>query len=182
MLPSMAALRSSSIFFSRGRATLQKMKRMMMKHTDDHTMSYHAGRSGLGASSVSAASVTRAFSILSPYVEVVGSVAEDEGGGDADEGERLGECDTDPHEDLQATGELGLAGDTFDGLAHDDAHADGRADRCEAVADGRDAAGDLGENRSCVHGFFPFGCGRRKPTRLVLFRYRELDVDRGEEG
>ena len=52
-----------------GSATFQKMKRMTMKHTDDQMMSYQAGRSGLGVSCSSAASVTRALSILSPYVE-----------------------------------------------------------------------------------------------------------------
>src|SRR5690606_26407033 len=52
-----------------------------------------------------------------------GLETEDEAGGDADEGQRLGEGDTDPHEDLEAAGEFGLASDTLDRLADDDAHA-----------------------------------------------------------
>ena len=67
---------------------------------------------------------------------------------------RLGEGDTDPHEDLQSAGQFGLASDAFDRLADDDAHADRRADGSEAVTHRCDVAGDLGENRSCVHGFF----------------------------
>src|SRR3546814_15386526 len=93
MLPSMAAPRSSSSFCIRGRTTRQNTARMTMKHTADQMMSYQAGISGLGAASsaCSAANTTRAFSILSPYVESAGSEAEDEAGGDTDEGRGLGE-------------------------------------------------------------------------------------------
>src|SRR5690606_6131551 len=103
--------------------------------------------SGLCSAS-SAASVTRAFSILSPYVWCDGSVAEEERRADADEGEGLGEGDTDPHGALELAGQLGLASDALDRLADDDAHTDGRADGREAVADVGDGAGDLGENRN----------------------------------
>src|SRR5690606_9389182 len=155
MLPSMAAARSSSMAVSLGIATFHSTTRMMTKQIADQKISYGCGISGLGA--CSSAAVTRAFSILSPYVSEDGSVvAEDEAGGDADEGERLGEGDTDPHQHLQATGQLGLTGDALDRLSDDDADADGRADGCEAVADGCDGAVDLSENRSCVHGIFPF--------------------------
>ena len=61
------------------------------------------------------------------------------------ERERLGEGDTDPHQNLQATGQLGLTGDTLDRLADDDAHADGRADGGEAVTDGGDVAVDCSD-------------------------------------
>src|SRR5690606_17886320 len=83
-----------------------------------------------------------------------GSEAEDEAGGDTDEGERLSEGDTDPHHDLQTAGELGLTGNALDRLADDDADADGGADGGEAVADSGERAGDFSENRSCVHGVF----------------------------
>jgi hypothetical protein len=65
---------------------------------------------------------------------------EDEVGGDTDEGERLGEGDTDPHQDLQAAGQLGLTSNTLDGLADDDSNADGGADGCETVTDRRDVS------------------------------------------
>src|SRR5699024_957104 len=107
------------------------------------------------------------------------SVTEDEAGGDADEGERLGEGDTDPHQDLQAACELWLASDRLDRLADDEAHADGRADGGEAIADRGDRALDLGENHRSVHWIFPF-VGRRHAwgAPSVLFRDRELNVDR----
>ena len=81
--------------------------------------------------------------------------------------------------------ELGLARDALDGLADDDADADGGADGCEAVADGRDVAVDLGENGSCVHGGVSFrdgGSGRVPESGSVLVSQRELDVDGGEQG
>src|SRR6478672_782935 len=106
-------------------------------------MSYHAGISGLTASPSSAAMMSAS--------STSDSLDEDEEGRDTDEGERLGERDTDVHEDRQAALELGLAGDRLDGLADDDAHADSGADRGEAVADRRDVAVDLGENGVCVH-------------------------------
>src|SRR6476660_6949744 len=107
-------------------------------------MSYHAGSSGLTASPSSAAMMS-ASSTRGLLVD------EDEVGGDTDEGERLGERDTDVHEDRQAALQLGLAGDRLDRLADDDAHADGGADRGEAVADGRDVSFNRGENGVCVH-------------------------------
>ncbi|MBG9885325.1 hypothetical protein ABE10_01720, partial [Bacillus toyonensis] len=110
----------------------------------------------------------------------------DESDGDADERKRLGEGDTDPHEDLQSAGQLGLTGDALDGLADHDAHTDGGADGGEAVADRGDVAVDVSENRSSVHGFVSFrlwaAASRPRPRcALVLFCDRELDVDRGED-
>src|SRR5690606_16102401 len=77
MFPSIAAARSSSMAVSLGMATFHTTTRMMTKQIADQKMSYEAGTSGLGASS---AAVTRAFSILSPYVLEAGSEAEDEAG------------------------------------------------------------------------------------------------------
>src|ERR1700712_4599197 len=96
--------------------------------------------------------------MTSPY-RSAGS-AEDEAGGDTDEGERLGERDTDVHLGGQAALELGLTRDPLDGLADDDADADTRADRGQAVPDGRDVAVECGENGGGVHCWF-LSKGRR---------------------
>src|SRR5690606_16961159 len=110
--------------------------------------------------------------ILSPYVWWEGSVAEEERDADADEREGLGEGDTDPHGALELAGQLRLASDPLDRLADDDAHADGRADGCQAVADVGDRAGDVDvdgcENRNRIHGFFLSLRGAGAP-RLVFF-------------
>ncbi len=78
---------------------------------------------------------------------------EDEVRRDADERERLGEGDTQVHQDLEATLQLGLASDGLDRLADDDSHTDGRSDGGEAVTDRRDVSAEFREN-SGVHVYF----------------------------
>ena len=77
----------------------------------------------------------RAFGTPSVSNEWLRRGERDEGDRDADERERLGEGDTEAHEDLQATGSSGWRATPLDRLADDDADADGRADGGEAVAD-----------------------------------------------
>src|ERR1700727_1861141 len=86
-----------------------------------------------------------------PSIELL--VLEDEGGDEADERQRLGQRETDPHVQLDAGGRLGLAGHGLDGVAEDQADADARADRGEAVAHCADVDADHlgGENGGCRH-------------------------------
>src|SRR4051794_28062704 len=98
---------------------------------------------------------------------------EDEVGSDTDEGERLGERDTDVHQDLETAGQLRLTGDALDGLADDDTHADGRADGGEAVTDGGDVAVDCSD----VHCVFPSVMAIRAGARIVLSVPRRLPAE-----
>jgi hypothetical protein len=73
-------------------------------------------------------------------------LSHEEEGGDTDEGQRFGEGDTDVHEHLELSSELGLTRNALDGLADDDANADTGADGCQAIADGSDVSTDFGES------------------------------------
>src|ERR1700759_3954627 len=74
-----------------------------------------------------------------------GSVLEDERGHEADQCERLGQREADPHVQRDASGGLRLPGHGLDRVAEDQADADARADGREAVSDSAGVeADDLG--------------------------------------
>src|SRR5215207_3250706 len=118
MLPSMASLRASSIWFSLGRIFQMKSTRMMTNANVPHTRSGSVGRSGLISPSWPSAN---AVSIRTPLVSNawLRRGERDEGDRDRDEREGLGQCDTEEHEAAEATLEFGLTRDRFDGLADD---------------------------------------------------------------
>src|SRR5579859_1476269 len=99
-------------------------------------------------------------------------ILEDERGYEADERERLGQREPDPHVQRDAPGGLGLAGHRLDRVAEHEPDTDARADSREAVTDradvdlehrGRGRAG--GENGGKRHVFSPYSSGRRaSPT------------------
>ena len=72
-------------------------------------------------------------------------LAHEEEGRDADEGQGLGERDTDVHEHLEFSGELRLTRHALDCLADDDADTDTGADSGETVTDRRDVAGQFSD-------------------------------------
>ena len=128
-----------------------------MKQTDDQMMSYHAGRSGSGSPRTLGRSAQNSVQHIGLLrLRRSGSAAKMKPVAMPMKASASVKAIPMHISDLQAAGELGLAGDALDRLADDDADADGRADRREAVADGGDVAGDLGENGSCVHVGFPF--------------------------
>src|SRR5512146_2612556 len=122
MLPSMASLRASRSSLRRGRIFHTKSARMTRNANVPQSRSGQVGRSGLISPSWPSAN---AVSIRTPSVDNgwLRRGERDEGDGDRDERERLGQCDTEEHEAAEATLELRLTRDRFDGLADDDADA-----------------------------------------------------------
>ena len=73
-------------------------------------------------------------------------LAHEEEGRDTDEGQGLGERDTDVHEHLEFSSELRLTRHALDSLAYDDADTDTGADGSKAITDGSDVSTDFGES------------------------------------
>src|SRR5262252_299751 len=61
--------------------------------------------------------------------------AEEEGDGDADQRQRFGQCETDPHVGGDPARGLRLPGHGLDGVPEDQADADARPDRGQTVGD-----------------------------------------------
>src|ERR1700712_3811934 len=99
MFPSIAAVRASRIVFIRGRPYRTTTKAITAKMTSDQARSGSSGSSGPSDEFPPelVPAIRMAPPMTSPFEKVAGGSAEDEAGGDADEGERLGEGDTDEH-------------------------------------------------------------------------------------
>src|SRR5258708_34459402 len=72
---------------------------------------------------------------------VGGSDAEDEGQGDTDDRQHLGDTEADPSDRLELGLSLGLPRSAIDHGGEDQTNTDARADRSEAVAQNGDVAG-----------------------------------------
>src|SRR5690348_8960682 len=143
MRPSIASRRASSAAFMAGSTFQKKNASTMMNASVPHTRSGMVGMSGLTDSS--AAMVTVEVSIQTPRGFRAGlrRGERDEGDGDRDEAEGLGQCDTEEHQAAEAALELGLTCDRLDRLADDDAHADTGADDREAEGEGSELSDDV---------------------------------------
>src|ERR671913_1010192 len=75
-------------------------------------------------------------------LHVPSHLLDDERQGEAEQGKGLDQGEADEHERADLAGRLGLTRDALDGLADQEADADARPERAEAVADDRDAAAD----------------------------------------
>src|SRR5690606_1285445 len=144
MPPSIFSLRSSSTAFMRGSTNFMKTPAKISRKIADQTISSGSGMSSRQPGTVSA-----------PSARIIDSASEDQAGDDRQQREDLGERHTDQHGGLQLRAHLGLTGLRLGGLADEDAEADARADRGEAVSEGRDVAGHLSEDGG-LHGVFPF--------------------------
>src|SRR5690606_33112960 len=142
MPPSIFSARSSSTAFMRGSTNFMKTATKITRKIADQKISSGSGMSSLQPGTSPPASA-----------RIISAASEDQAGDDRQQREDLGERDTDQHGGLQLRAHLGLTGLRLGGLADEDAEADARADRGEAVADGRDVAGHLSEDRG-LHGCF----------------------------
>src|ERR1700761_8938942 len=137
MPPWIASSRSASIVMIRGSSILASTPNTTTKTTVPMMNSGQVGSSGFCA--VSAARLITWYSLPSKCQAVPGSaVLEDERRHEADQGQRLGQREADPHVQGDAAGRLRLTGHGLDRVAEDQADADARADGRETVTDSAD--------------------------------------------
>src|ERR1700683_4311826 len=157
--PSIRSVRSASVFWILGMSILPRIPNTTTKQMTPMTSSAPDGMSGSCPDDESA----RKNMVRPPPPK---SVLEDEGGHEADEGERLGQREADPHVQRDASGRLGLAGHRLDGVAEDQADADARADGGQTIADGTDVdLQDLGIGRGGGE-----SCGKRHRVQSFTCR------------
>src|ERR1700733_5029855 len=130
MPPSIASSRSFSVLMIRGsRSRRPRIPKTTTKQTVPRMSSDPEGQSGPVVSELAR--------IMIPALPAWAKWSrQDERRDEADEGERLGQREADPHELLDAAAGLGLAGHGLDRVAEDQADADARADGGEAVSQG----------------------------------------------
>src|SRR5690606_27561405 len=148
MPPSMASVRSASVFWWRGTSIRPATKKTTRNAKTPTTSSYVCGRSGLNTPSSCARSVAAIFMGAAFRQRFFRSLEgrEEERRDQTDQGEGLDEDEAEEHVLADQGVRLGLPGDGLEALAEDDAHTDAGADDGEAVTDGGDVAGDLSEN------------------------------------
>src|ERR1700743_2327862 len=129
MPPWIASSRSLSVLMIRGSSILARKP-----NTTTKTMMPMISSGQVGISGFCAASAARGSVILAcPFPVWPQSGCEDERRHKADQGQRLGQREADPHVKGDPAGRLGLAGHGLDGVAEDQADADAGADGRETV-------------------------------------------------
>src|SRR5215469_18129633 len=126
MPPSMASVRSCRVLVILGSSTTHSAPKTMKKPIAPTMTSTQLGTSGFGE--LAAASWLNMGGYL-----FRGVLLDEERDCDADQGERLGQREANPHEAGDPASCLGLTRDRLDRVAEDEADADARADSREAV-------------------------------------------------
>src|SRR5450756_2665474 len=146
MPPWIASSRSSSVLRIRGSSILPRTPKTTTKQMIPMISSGQVGISG----SCAAASARGSVIVACPFPGQPSSGCEDERRHEADQGQRLGQREADPHVKRDTAGGLRLPGHGLDGVTEDQADADTGADGREAVPKGTncllytsDAADDL---------------------------------------
>src|SRR5215469_12914137 len=140
--PSIISVRCASVCCALGSRNLASAPNTRRKRIVPIMNSGHEGSSGF----VDAVSAARG--IIMRSLPEPGSVLEDERRHEADQRERLGQREADPHVQRDAAGGLRLAGHRLDRVAEDQADADAGADGGETVSDGAGVEPDGGAGRS----------------------------------
>src|SRR5262245_28339568 len=125
--PSILSVRSASVWLSLGSRTFQRAKKMMPNVISPTMSSVRLGISGF----CSEAARRRIMAATSRS----GVLLDEERDGDADQRQRLGQRETDPHVGGDPARGLRLPCHGLDGVPEDQADADARPDRGQAVGE-----------------------------------------------
>src|SRR6201987_6195547 len=140
MPPWIASSRSLSVLMIRGSSILARKP-----NTTTKTMVPMISSGQVGISGFCAASAARGSVILAcPFPVWPQSGCEDERRHKADQGQRLGQREADPHVKGDPAGRLGLAAQGLDGVTEDEADS-------HAVADGGDTLPEAAQTWEAAH-------------------------------
>src|ERR1700751_3886778 len=162
MPPWIASSRSFSVLTIRGSSILARKPNTTTKTTVPMISSGQVGISGFCAAASARGGVISAC----PFPALSSSGFEEERPHEANQAQRLGQREANPHVKRDPAGRFGLAGHGLDCVADEQADADAGADGREAVPEGTEAL-DVnrlggGENgRRVNHFFFPLCSVRR---------------------